>query len=70
MVWGKIIYGSWKNGSDIYKDRKGYFIVQWNVKTEKESKKYLASWKPSPSNKKLYFNEKTNKWQSTKPINS
>lgn len=25
-----IVYGSWKDGSDIYKNNKGYFIVQYD----------------------------------------
>ena len=45
---GKIVYGTWKNGSDIYKDQKGYYIVQWNPKTSMEYKKYMrTSWKPN-----------------------
>jgi hypothetical protein len=44
---GKIVYGSWKDGSDIYKDKKGYYTIQWNPKTELSYKKYLTkSWKP------------------------
>ena len=43
----KIVYDSWKDGSDIYKEKKGYYIIQWNPKTEMSYKKYLAqSWKP------------------------
>ena len=43
-----IIYDSWKDGSDVYKDTKGYYILQWNPKTKKEYKKYLAkTWKPT-----------------------
>jgi len=40
-VNGKIVYGSWKDGSDIYKDKKGYYIIQWNPKTDMDYKKYL-----------------------------
>jgi hypothetical protein len=44
---GKIVYYSWKDGSDVYKDKKGYYIEQWNPKTEMNYKKYLTkSWKP------------------------
>jgi len=43
----KIVYGSWKDGSDIYKEKKGYYTIQWNPKTEMSYKKYLpTSWKP------------------------
>ena len=49
---GKIVYGSWKDGSDIYKDQKGYYIVQWNPKTSMEYKKYIpTSWNPTKANK-------------------
>lgn len=49
---GKIVYGSWKDGSDIYKDNKGYYIIQWSPKKNMEYKKYLAkSWKPTNLNK-------------------
>jgi hypothetical protein len=66
---GKVIYGSWKDGSDIYKDVKGYYVVQWNPVTEKEYKKHLKGWKPTPEtrllcrdSKKVYFcNTKTKK---------
>ena len=44
----KKVYDSWKDGSDIHKDKKGYYIIQWNPKTDKDYKKYLPkSWKPS-----------------------
>jgi len=42
---GKIVYGSWKDGSDIYKDKKGYYTMQWNPKTDMDYKKYLATYK-------------------------
>jgi len=44
-VNGKIVYGSWKNGSDIYKDKKGYYTIQWNPKTDMDYKKYLSTYK-------------------------
>jgi len=44
---GKIVYDSWKDGSDIYKDKEGYYVYQWSAKTKAIYKKYLAkSWKP------------------------
>jgi hypothetical protein len=50
---GKIVYDSWKDGSDVCKDKKGYYIEQWNPKTEMGYKKYLAkSWKPTTETKK------------------
>lgn len=41
-VYGKV-YGSYKNGEDIYKDKKGYYIIQWNVKEKKAFKKHLKT---------------------------
>ncbi len=46
---GKAVYGSWNDGSDIYKDKKGFFIMQWDWDAEKEYKKYLPGFKPSGS---------------------
>lgn len=37
----KKVYGSYKNGEDIYKDTNGYYIILWNVKTQKEYKKHM-----------------------------
>ena len=57
---GKIVYGSWKDGSDIYKDKKGYYIIQWNPKTRLDYKKYLStSWKPTNVNKSKKNKRKT-----------
>ncbi len=47
---GKAVYGSWTNGSDIYKDNKGYYVDLWNWNAEKEYKKYLRGFKPTPRN--------------------
>lgn len=41
-AYGKV-YGSYKNGEDIYKDKKGFYVVQWNVKEKKAVKKHLKS---------------------------
>ena len=62
----KIIYGSWKNGAAIFKDRKGYFIFDWDEKIKKEFKKYLPKWKPKSDEDKIFFNEKKKRWQLTK----
>lgn len=40
---GSVIYGSDKEGSDIYKDSKGYYVIRWNPKTDNLYKKYLKS---------------------------
>jgi hypothetical protein len=45
----KIVYGSWKDGSDIYKDSKGYYVIQWDPLKNDTYNKYLPkSWKPFP----------------------
>jgi hypothetical protein len=41
MLVGKVEYGSWKDGSSIYKDSKGFYIVQYDNKRQSEYKKYL-----------------------------
>lgn len=35
------IYGSWKDGSDIYKDKKGYFVIQYEPKKDMVYKKHI-----------------------------
>ena len=50
---GRVVYDSWKDGSDVLKDRKGYYVMQWNPKTGKDYKKHLPkTWKPSPEEDK------------------
>jgi hypothetical protein len=44
----KKTYGTWKDGSNIYKNKKGYYVILWNAKKEEEYKKYL-------SNRSKYF---------------
>lgn len=45
---GKVVYGTWKDGSDVYKDKDGYYIIQWDPKKDALYNKYLAkSWKPT-----------------------
>ncbi len=42
------IYGSYKDGADIYKDSTGYYTSQWDNKLGKSYKKYMPKkWKPS-----------------------
>ena len=38
--YGKI-YGSYKDGSAIFKDKKGYYIIRWIVTKQTEEKRYL-----------------------------
>ena len=63
---GNIDYGSWKDGSSIFKDVKGYYIVQFDIVKRKEYKKYLKNWRPPRDNEssslRLYTNKKSKKW--------
>ena len=63
---GPIDYGTWKTGASIFKDTKGYYIVEWNNKTSKEYKKYLKNWKPK-DNDFLYLDKIKRKWTKKKP---
>jgi hypothetical protein len=42
---GNIEYGTYKDGSSVFKDKKGYYIIQSNG--SEEYKKYLKKWKNS-----------------------
>ena len=57
-VNGKLVYGSWKDGSDIYKNKNGYYIIQYNPKINKDYIKYLKKWKPKPKPKSKQSNIK------------
>lgn len=46
-VNGKCVYGTWRDGSDIYKNKNGYYIVRYNKKTKSDQIKYLKAWKPT-----------------------
>ena len=39
----RLIYGSYKDGSHIYKDKTGFFIVQWNRAKNVSYKKRLKA---------------------------
>ena len=60
---GKKEYGTWTNGSSIYKDSKGYYYVAVNA--EGMYKKHLKSWKPAKDAPQLCFVNK--KWKTCKP---
>jgi hypothetical protein len=62
----KIDYGTWKDGSSIFKNKTGYYIVQYNNNTQKEYKKYLKNYKPPKNAELLYLDKKTKKWTSVK----
>ncbi len=50
---GKVVYGSWNDGSDVYKDSKGYYVVQYSPSRNETYKKHLKRWKPAPDTNKL-----------------
>jgi|APCry1669189000_1035189.scaffolds.fasta_scaffold64366_1 hypothetical protein len=39
------IYGSYKRGEHIFKDKQGYYVLHWDVKSEKEKKKHFKTLK-------------------------
>lgn len=57
---GKEDFGTWKDGSSVFKDKKGFFVIQWNPKKNMEYKKYLNNWKPKPQKNRLVLVK--NKW--------
>jgi hypothetical protein len=61
---GKEDFGTWRDGSSIFKDKKGFYVVQWNIKKKMEYKKYLKNWKPKSQKKRLVL--KKNKWHIKK----
>jgi hypothetical protein len=66
MLAGKKEYGTWKDGSSIYKDSKGYYIIAVNVKSLENPmyKKYLKGWKPSKEDSTLCLVKK--RWTTCK----
>ena len=65
------VYGSYKDGSDINKDKKGFYITTWNPKTNTDSKKYLKSLTNYVKNDKIYLaNLSKKKKKTTKKNNS
>jgi len=65
MKVGTIDYGSWKDGSSVFKDKKGYYIIDINDKGN-EYKKYLKNWKPTGLYEPLYLDKSKNKWITQK----
>ncbi len=59
-------FGSYKDGSSVYKDKNGYYIYQWNPVKNVEYKKYLKNWKPIKSHTRLILDKKTKKWKIVK----
>lgn len=65
MLIGNIEYGTWKDGSSVYKDKVGFYIVDINEKDE-NYKKYLKNWKPVGDNL-LYLDKTKGIWTTKKP---
>jgi hypothetical protein len=59
-------FGTYKDGSSIYKDNKGYYIVAVNVNSLENPmyKKYLKGWKPAKNAPQLCFTKK--RWKLCK----
>lgn len=66
MLEGTKMYGSWKDGSAIFKNSKGYYIEVPNFKstTPPLCKKYLKRWKPAKNTTIECFTDK--KWKTCK----
>jgi hypothetical protein len=54
----KIIYGSYVNGENIYKDRNGFYVVRYHSLHKKDYKLYLKNFKAPPKEDWLCLNEK------------
>lgn len=69
---GEKVYDSWKDGSDVYKNTKGFYIIQYNPKKNIEYNKYLPkSYKPTSQNEfKKSNKKKSNKKKSKKKKNN
>ena len=63
---GKEDFGTYKNGSSVFKDKNGYYIDEWDNDKQVIYKKYLKSWKPVISDTRLILDKKTKKWKIVK----
>ena len=54
----KIIYGSYVNGENIYKDRNGFYVVRYHSLHKKDYKLYLKNFKAPPKEDWLCLNDK------------
>ena len=57
-------YGTYKDGSVVYKDKQGYYIYQWDNVKKVEYKKYLKNWHIHEP--QLILDKKTKKWKIVK----
>ena len=63
---GKEDFGTYKDGSSVFKDKNGYYIDEWDNDKQVIYKKYLKSWKPVISDTRLILDKKTKKWKIVK----
>ena len=63
---GKEDFGTYKDGSSVFKDKNGYYIYQWNICKDVEYKKYLKNWKPHKIDTKLILDIEIKKWKIVK----
>ena len=63
---GKEDFGTYKDGSSVFKDKNGYYIDKWDNDKQVIYKKYLKSWKPVISDTRLILDKKTKKWKIVK----
>ena len=66
MKGRNIDYGAWKDGSSIFKNNKGYYIINIDEKGE-EYNKYLKNWKPKGDDEPLYLDKTRKKWVTRNP---
>ena len=57
-------YGTYKDGSSVYKDKQGYYTYQWDNVRRDWYKKYLKNWHHSET--QLILDKKTKKWKIVK----
>lgn len=57
-------YGTYKDGSSVYKDKQGYYTYQWDNVRGVSYKKYLKNW--HHRDPQLILDKKTKKWKIVK----
>jgi hypothetical protein len=55
---GKVMYGTWNDGSSVFKDSKGYYIVTVKSATTPLYKKYLKRFVPNPEARECLVNKR------------
>ena len=44
----RVVYGSWYDGSDIYKENGKYYVIQWDPVVGQEYKKFFTQQEVKP----------------------